>query len=56
MSIGFIEAMALHEEHALLIRKLPALQSRVSSLMQAHLAAERALEAEILTIARGKIG
>lgn len=45
-----VDALPLHLEHQLLIRKVAALQSRVTDLVQTHLAAQRALEAEILQL------
>jgi hypothetical protein len=40
----------LHQEHQLLIRKVAALQSRVSDLVQAHLRVQRTMEAEIVRL------
>ena len=39
---------SLHPEHQLLIRRVAALQSRVTDLLRVHQAAQRALEAEIV--------
>jgi hypothetical protein len=44
------DAQLLHQEHQLLIRKIAALQSRVSDLVQAHLIAQRTMEAEIMRL------